>query len=70
VLSFGFKPIKAVPIAISMLGCVRSAGVGMAVRRLFAEHFGGRVRLRWVAVSLSGSPCLPVATIRRGEPER
>ena len=70
VLSFEFKPVKTVPIAIFMRGCVRYVGVGLPIRHRFAEHFGGRLRPRRSAISRSGSLCLPVATIRGGEPER
>jgi hypothetical protein len=70
VLSFDFKPVRALPIAIFMRGWVRYAGVGLPIRQGFAKDFGGRLRMRRVAVVRPGSLCLPVATIRRGEPER
>jgi len=70
--SFEFKPVRAVPIAIFMRECVWRGGVGRAIRPPFATAIHGNVwvRLRIVTVSLSGSLCLPVPTMRRGEPER
>jgi hypothetical protein len=69
-LSFEFKPVTAPPIAIFMWESVRYARVGPAIRQVFAKYFDRRLWLRKAAISRSGSLCLPVATIRGGEPER